>query len=340
MPPRIEPDADEEAPTPGFDSGSRWSATQEALDADESTEGTAYRRRRAPVPVRRNRWREALALWRTWRRTLLVALAVIATVWAGALLFRSSWFVLGGSDQIELQGAHQVQAAQVDAIFGADFGRNVFFIPLRQRRAAIENIDWVRQATVMRLWPARLQVRLQERTPVAFVRTDAGLRLIDADGVLLSPPAAGNYDFPVLTGLAATGAAANAPAALALRRPQVRQFLALRDDLDRGGEDRLRDFSEINLGDPDDVQVTVAPEGGAPPTLIHFGNEQFYERYQLYLAHIAEWRRSYPDLTWVELQFEGQAIVDTGTGTPPAAAPAAPAAAAHARSKPAGRRGH
>src|SRR6185437_2133228 len=94
-----------------------------------------------------------------------------------------------------------------------------------------------RSAAVLRVWPAQLQVRLTERTPVALARAGSSLRLVDGGGVLLTAPEKGNFDFPVLSGLA--GAEAANPDArrwLQTRAPQMERFAAFRDALAQGGK--------------------------------------------------------------------------------------------------------
>jgi cell division protein FtsQ len=93
--------------------------------------------------------------------------------------------------------------------------RNIFTIPLAERRAELESLPWVEHATVMRLLPNRVRVAIVERTPVAFVRQGTEIGLVDANGVLLDLPGpddgAGHgplppnphYSFPVLTGISA-----------------------------------------------------------------------------------------------------------------------------------------
>ena len=69
-------------------------------------------------------------------------------------------------------------------------------------------IDWIERASVSRIWPNRLVVRVWERTPVAFVNlTPAGARtqntrlaLIDAYGVLLDRPEKLDFSSPILSG--------------------------------------------------------------------------------------------------------------------------------------------
>ena len=90
--------------------------------------------------------------------------------------------------------------------------------PLAERRRRLLAIDWVEDATVARIWPNRLVVRISERAPVAFVNLPlaTGLTrvlLIDPHGVLLEPPPQSRFSFPVLGGI--TEAQTNRPAARA-----------------------------------------------------------------------------------------------------------------------------
>ena len=43
--------------------------------------------------------------------------------------------------------------AQIMEVMGADIGRNIFFIPLAQQKAQLEQIPWVESASVMRFCP-------------------------------------------------------------------------------------------------------------------------------------------------------------------------------------------
>ena len=105
----------------------------------------------------------------------LVAAAVlcVAAVGAAALYHygEHSWrFRVESSDNIEVAGMQNVTKAQIMEVMGADIGRNIFFIPLAQQKAQLEQIPWVESASVMRFVPNRLKVEIHERTPVAFAR--------------------------------------------------------------------------------------------------------------------------------------------------------------------------
>ncbi|MGH9486647.1 MAG: cell division protein FtsQ/DivIB [Terriglobales bacterium] len=282
--------------------------------AAEASEETDYRRRKRPVPVRRQHrdWPDYLR--RCWKPALAAGVALVLGVGAWQLLFQSSWFVVRGSGQVSILGAQAADLGSIRNVFASDLGRNIFFVPLAARRRAVERIPWVQQAAVMRLWPARLEVKVRQRTPVAFARVGSHLELIDASGVLLPPPPRGRFSFVVLSGLAGVRSAHPDRAPLrALRQAQVAQWQALQTAVDQGGQHASLDFSEVDLSDPDNLRARVSVPGGS--VLVDLGDRNFGPRFQLFLSQIAAWRQKYPNLLSVDLHFDGQAIVDPG---PPA----------------------
>ena len=80
----------------------------------------------------------------------------------------------------------------------------------------------------------------------------------------------------------------------AARKARMEVYQRLLSELDANGQKLSEQISEIDLTDPEDARVLM-PEQGAD-ILAHFGQDHFLERYQLYKAHIAEWRQQYPQL--------------------------------------------
>lgn len=257
--------------------------------------------------------------WRPASKTGRIALAAGALVVLGCLaaagltvkkfLERDSRFRIAGSDDIQASGLTEVRRADLMPVFGEDIGRNVFFVPLNTRRKQLEQISWVKQATVMRLLPDQIHISIVEREPVAFTRHGSQVGLVDADGVLLSMPASAmakhHYSFPVLTGID-PGDSADA------RKERIAVYLRMISDLDAGGQKNSEQLSEIDLTDPEDARVTM-PETGTD-IVAHFGEDHFLERYQRYKAHIAEWRQQYPNLAGVDLRYDQQVVLQMSSG--------------------------
>lgn len=82
--------------------------------------------------------------------------------------------------------------------------------------------------------------------------------------------------------------------------------------LDEGGAHYTKDLSEVDLSDPENVKVTVVDPAGA--VLVHLGNDQFLERFRVYLSHVSEWRQQFVKLESVDLRYDGQIIVNPDSG--------------------------
>ena len=243
---------------------------------------------------------------------ILIVLGGLTT--AGVLLKtyleRDARFRIAGAGNIEATGLTEVSRAEMLPVFGEDIGRNIFFVPLGERRRQLEKIPWVERATVMRLLPDQIRVQVVERQPVAFVRQGQQIGLVDGSGVLLTMPAATmaqhHYSFPVVTGI-------DPRDPLASRTARMAVYQRLLAELDASNQHLSEQLSEIDLTDAEDARVTM-PEQGAD-ILAHFGDERFLERYQRYKAHIAEWRQQYPKLAAVDLRYERQVVLEMTPGS-------------------------
>jgi len=284
-----------------------------------------------PFGAARPKWSPAAAPGRPWWRpkstfgrvVLLVGAMIVlgsftaATLWMKTYLERDARFRITSSSDIQASGMTQVSRTEILPVFGEDIGRNIFFVPLNQRRKELEAIPWIEHATVMRLLPDQIRVSVVEREPVAFTRIGSQIGLVDANGVLLSMApaamAAHHYSFPVLTGI-------DPGDPLAARRMRMALYMRLMADLDSTGQHYSRNISEIDLTDPEDARVLM-PEPGRD-ILAHFGEDHFLERYLRYRAHIAEWRQQYPRLAAVDLRYQQQVVLEMASGAQASTAPA------------------
>ena len=279
---------------------------------DPDGEDASVSRRRLFDEPQRPWWRPAS----TWRRVFLCFGALLAVSILGAsanllrnFLERDTRFRIMGTSNIQATGLGEVSRAEMLPVFGEDIGRNIFFVPLAERRQQLEQIPWVQRATVMRLLPDRIRVSVVERQPVAFVRHGQQVGLVDANGVLLDMAPAlmaqHHYSFPVVTGI-------DAGDPLPSREARMAVYLRLLGELDANGQHLSDQISEIDLTDPEDARVLM-PEQGTD-ILAHFGQDHFLARYQRYKAHIAEWRQQYPKLAAVDMRFDQQVVLEMTPG--------------------------
>jgi cell division protein FtsQ len=204
----------------------------------------------------------------------------------------------GESPALQIEGAVHASRAQIMNVFSADYGRSVYLLPLAERRRTLQGIDWVRDASVSRLWPDRLAVRIVERRPVAFIQlpeaeSSASQRvaLIDAEGVILEQPPRARFTLPVLTGI-------RREQSQAVRRLRVAAALRLVQEL--GG--LAAQLSEIDVSDPENVKVVQQAEGRV--LLLMLGNRNFLSRLQNLLIHYPEIRQRTPNATAFDLRLD------------------------------------
>ncbi len=287
------------------------------MEGDEEAGPVRSKPRRFGEEAERPWWRPATRLGRFLLGSGAVAVLSVLGISVYALksfFEHDARFRIAGTTNIQATGLAQVSRADMLPVFGEDIGRNIFFVPISERRKQLEQIPWIEHATVMRLLPDQIRISVIERKPIAFVRQGAVVELIDANGVLLSESpgmmAQHHYSFPVVTGIESRDPIAG-------RRARMEVYQRLINQLDSNGQRLSDQISEIDLRDPEDARV-IMPEQGTD-ILAHFGEDHFLERFQRYKAHIAEWRQQYPKLAEVDLRYDQQVVLQMtdGAHTPP-----------------------
>jgi cell division protein FtsQ len=279
-----------------------------------SDEDEPFLRTRRRVPIKKG----ILPEWTRsrWGRIVLAgaALAVLAGGVAVGISIKhfvdeDPRFRIDSAASIQTVGNSQLTREDLLSVFGEDLGRNIFYVPLTQRRKELEQIPWVQNATVMRLLPNELRVAVVERTPIAFVRVGDKVQLVDADGVILDMPAAmmaaRHFSFPVVTGIRPGDP-------LSTRKPRMTIYQKFLADLDASGEKLSEQLSEIDLSDAEDVRATIPAQGS--DLLLHFGDEKFLARYRVYQSHLKDWETQYPHLASVDLRYDGQVVLKMADG--------------------------
>jgi len=160
---------------------------------------------------------------------------------------------------------------------------------------------------------------------VAFVRQGSRIGLVDANGVLLDMPvdakSSEHYSFPVVTGISA-----NEPQST--RAARMRIFERFTADLDGSGENISQELSEVDLSNPEDVKAMIPDH--STEILVHFGEDDFLDRYRRFKEHLPEWRTVYPKLSSVDMRYERQVVLEMQPGSGVAVASSASAVPAPA----------
>jgi cell division protein FtsQ len=287
---------------------SRTESAREELDDArlvdlDVNEESPFLRGQKRVSARRSSLPRKTASRLLWASIAAAILCVFGLVAAALCHYgEQSWrFRVESSDNIEITGMQNVTTAQIMEVMGADIGRNIFFVPLAQQKAQLEQVPWVESASVMRFVPNRLKVEIHERTPVAFARVGPRIALIDAGGTLMELPRNHKYSFPVILGM-------NAGEPPSTRAPRMKAYNQLVHDLDAGGAHYSQDLSEVDLTDLDDLKVRVNDAAG--DVLVELGSSDFLKRYRIYVSHVQAWRQQFQKLESVNLRYDNQVIVN------------------------------
>ena len=280
------------------------------LPSDPEDEAVFLRTRRR-VPVRRN----MLLATRWGRITLAVLLVLVVAALTTIFLLVRGFFLhdarfrIQGASSIQILGNTEIGRSELLGIIGRDVGSDIFTVPLAARRTSIQQLPWVQNATVMRLLPNQLRVVIVERKPVAFVREGNKIQLVDPSGVILSMSpaimAAKHYSFPVVAGISP-----NDPLETRADRMQLYQrFVAELNSTGSPGSPKVSEqLSEVDVSNPEDVR-TLIPSAGTD-ILLHFGDDDFANRYRVYLQHLPLWRQQYPHLAAIDLRYDRQTVLE------------------------------
>jgi cell division protein FtsQ len=270
----------------------------------------APRRPRAAAKAEpRPAWRRLRFALRCASGALALAAAVVVPYKLDQFLASDSHFLLPEAGNFSVEGLLYTPQADVTRVFAGDFGRSVYLAPLAARRQALLKIDWVKDATVSRLWPNRLRVRIVERRPVAFLMLPAGGLLepamVDADGIILRPPPRASLSLPALHGITREQPAA-------ARRARMRQVT----DLLAALESYAPQISEIDVTDSNDLVVTQLVEGRA--IRLRLGNRNYLPRLRSFLKSYGDISRRLPASRTFDLRLDNYFMAEDG-GTRPAA---------------------
>ena len=226
-------------------------------------------------------------------------LAVIAGAYAVDQFLASDVRFVLKEPNFRVTGLQFTPRDEVARVFARDSGRSVYLVPLGERRRSLMAIDWVREATVSRLWPNRLAVTIVERRPVAFVVLPQETALVDADGVILRAPERARFSLPVLAGVTRQ----QLPG---VRRARAAQVVSLmREVPGYAGQ-----ISEVDVSDPDNLVVIEVVQGRAVRLLL--GNRNYLQRMNNFMDHYSDINRRLPSARTFDLRLDDRITAQNG----------------------------
>jgi len=284
----------------------------EGLDGEEES---PYLRRQKAVTVRRRRLSSSRQ-WAVFLLTVVVPLG-IGSYFLTTFVLTSPRFELRSADDIQLSANHVVTREDVAVALGLPLrGRNglglkVLRLSLEDARKQVEAIPWVHRATLRRVLPNHLVIRVVERQPVAYANVGGHVSLVDSEGIFLDKPESASFDFPVITGLDPSAGSEECKTRIALYQDFMRELGA---EIVHSGWV----VSEADLSDGDDLKALLVQ--GRETLQVHFGHENFLPHFHTFLALLPELRKSTTPLDSVDLRYRNQVVVNPQERTPASSA--------------------
>ena len=190
---------------------------------------------------------------------MVIFIGVGAILWAGGYVGMaaeridrsiSASVVAAGLDvkRVTLMGRSDAALEDIEDALGPIAGKSILHLDLGAARARVEELGWVRAASVSRLWPNTVHVSIRERKPAAVWQLSGALHLIDNNGAIIRDVGAYEYSaLPLIVGAGAPDAIAGILKALETQPELKKRTLALVRVGERRWNMRLHNKLDIKL---------------------------------------------------------------------------------------------
>jgi cell division septal protein FtsQ len=204
--------------------------------------------------------------------------------------------------RIEVTGNERLATRDVLALLDGLRGQHVLALDLERWRRQVLSSSWVEHAAIRRVLPATVEVRVEERQPIAIARVSGDLYLVDRLGRVIDAygPKYAQFDLPIVDGLGSKPVAGE-PLLDEERAGLAHQLL----EAVRPREALFRRVSQIDVSNAQDAVVLL--EGDT--ARLHLGDARFAERLEAYLDLAPVLREQVQAIDYVDLRFESRVYV-------------------------------
>lgn len=217
-----------------------------------------YWRRKANQRVRKQRLTKKVIGWS--------GIAVANAVIAGGIVFaalEASAKLLGGPEfairTFRIERTERASPGSIENRLNRLYAdRNIFSVNLYEIERAAMRDPWVRAATVKRVLPRTIRIRVVERRPLAVALIDGVAHLVDGEGYVIGLTGTAADDLPVITGL--RGLEGDALVAALRRGVRMIERLSIR------APRFVERLAELNVSEP--AHVAVQTIDGGPRLLL------------------------------------------------------------------------
>ena len=201
--------------------------------------------------------------------------------------------------EIKVSGNMRVSMAEILEVAGVNAGDNLLKINAADIKKGIRVNPWVSEVNVIRNFPDRLNIKIKERRPIAFINLD-GLYFVDETGTIFKKTSLeDDIDLPVITGLTredieqGTGASE-----MAIKAVNLVHLLA------KKGIFADEELSEINVDKTYGLTLYTMQQG----TRIEIGGEDFTEKLAR-LERVIQSRNGFAGIEFIGLNYNRGVVV-------------------------------
>ena len=109
----------------------------------------------------------------------------------------------------DISGNKEVGDVDVVALLAPKHGASILGYDVEVARSALKANPWISDASVSKVYPNKLSIKIEERVPFALWQNEHGLQLIDQEGLILAEFDGREVDLPLVVGKGADKSAAS-----------------------------------------------------------------------------------------------------------------------------------
>lgn len=193
------------------------------------------------------------------RGAVLALLSVPVGLWVQSEIVTNAFYDFSAEQgyalsELQITGRNFTQTNQILSAINADYGTALLSLNVHDIQAKLNQLGWVKSATVTRHYPDALSIAIVEKRPMALLQTKAGHRLIDYDGEIIF--SANASDFAHLPVVAGEGAASTAGIIIDALKTEPELFAdvwAIHRVSDRRWDVHLRSGMAVKLPETDAI---------------------------------------------------------------------------------------
>ncbi|MBI1822641.1 MAG: FtsQ-type POTRA domain-containing protein [Nitrospirae bacterium] len=103
--------------------------------------------------------------------------------------------------EIDFQGLNRLTENQLNPYLGNIREQSLLKIDLDEYRRRLESEPWIKSVQLKRHFPDRVEIRIDEKTPISFIRDGGEVYLLDQEGKTITRDTTGGKGLPEIKGV-------------------------------------------------------------------------------------------------------------------------------------------